>query len=151
MSPRASSRSASTGRSPASSATPASTAGCCSRSCSATAPSPPGCASAGSTRRPSGACSADKPGFRLSSRAVRIERVDVYGYGLRYAHGEYVMSGGRTIASLPSTVVRIETEDGIAGHGETCPLGATYLPASAAGARAALGELAPALLGVDAT
>ncbi|WP_028060879.1 mandelate racemase/muconate lactonizing enzyme family protein [Candidatus Solirubrobacter pratensis] len=82
---------------------------------------------------------------------MRIERVDVYGYDLRYAHGEYVMSGGRTIASLPSTVVRIETEDGIAGHGETCPLGATYLPASAAGARAALGELAPALLGVDAT
>jgi len=27
---------------------------------------------------------------------VRIARVDVFGYGLRYAHGEYVMSGGRS-------------------------------------------------------
>ena len=86
-----------------------------------------------------------------SVRAMRISRVDVHHYDLRYAHGEYVMSGGRTIASLPSTVVRVETDAGVVGWGETCPLGATYLPASAAGARAALGELAPALLGVDAT
>ncbi len=82
---------------------------------------------------------------------MRITRVDVHGYELRYAHGEYVMSGGRSVASLPSTVVRVETESGVVGWGETCPLGSTYLPASAAGARAALGELAPALLGVDAT
>jgi L-alanine-DL-glutamate epimerase-like enolase superfamily enzyme len=82
---------------------------------------------------------------------MRIARVDVFGYDLRYAHGSYVMSGGRSIASLPSTVVRVETESGVIGWGETCPLGSTYLPASAAGARAALGELAPALLGVDAT
>jgi L-alanine-DL-glutamate epimerase-like enolase superfamily enzyme len=82
---------------------------------------------------------------------MRIARVDVFGYELRYAHGEYVMSGGRTIASLPSTVVRVETESGVVGWGETCPLGATYLPASAAGARAALSELLPALPGVDAT
>ena len=61
------------------------------------------------------------------------------------------MSGGRTITSLPSTVVRLQTDEGLTGHGETCPLGSTYLPASAAGARAALGELAPALVGVDPT
>jgi L-alanine-DL-glutamate epimerase-like enolase superfamily enzyme len=47
--------------------------------------------------------------------------------------------------------VRVQTDDGVAGFGETCPLGATYLPAHADGARAALHELAPALLGVDAT
>ena len=82
---------------------------------------------------------------------MKIVRVDVHGYDLRYAHGAYVMSGGRTITSLPSTVVRIETDTGMVGHGETCPLGSAYLPASAGGARAALAELAPALLGVDAT
>jgi cis-L-3-hydroxyproline dehydratase len=82
---------------------------------------------------------------------MKITSVDVFHYDLRYAHGEYVMSGGRTVASLPSTVVRIETEVGVAGYGEACPLGATYLPASAATARAALSEIAPALLGVDAT
>ena len=82
---------------------------------------------------------------------MRIARVDVYGYDVRYAHGFYVMSGGRSISALESTVVRVETASGVVGWGETCPLGSTYLPASAAGARAALGELAPALLGVDAT
>jgi L-alanine-DL-glutamate epimerase-like enolase superfamily enzyme len=82
---------------------------------------------------------------------MRISRIDVHGYELRYAHGTYVMSGGRTITSLPSTVVRIDTDSGLTGWGETCPLGATYLPASAPGARAALTELAPALLGVDPT
>lgn len=80
---------------------------------------------------------------------MRIARVTISGYELRYAHGAYVMSGGRTITALQSTVVTLETDDGHAGHGETCPLGATYLPAHAAGARAALEEVAPALLGVD--
>jgi L-alanine-DL-glutamate epimerase-like enolase superfamily enzyme len=80
---------------------------------------------------------------------MRIARVTTFGYDLHYAHGEYVMSGGRTITSLESTIVKLETDDGLTGYGETCPLGSTYLPAHAAGARAALQELAPALIGVD--
>ena len=79
-----------------------------------------------------------------------IRRVDVYGYDLQYAHGAYVMSGGRTTRTLSSTLVRVTTENGLEGWGETCPLGTTYLPAFAEGARAALRELAAALLGVDA-
>ena len=59
------------------------------------------------------------------------------------------MSGGREIVSLPSTVVRVTADDGTQGFGETCPLGPAYLPAHGEGARAALRELAPALLGVD--
>ncbi len=80
---------------------------------------------------------------------MKIDRIEVYGYDLRYAHGEYVMSGGRSIASLPSTLVRVIADGGAEGWGETCPLGATYLEAHAGGARAALQELAPALIGVD--
>lgn len=80
---------------------------------------------------------------------MQIARVDVYGYDLTYVHGTYVMSGGREIVSLPSTVVRITADDGTDGFGETCPLGPAYLPAHGAGARAALGELGPALLGLD--
>lgn len=80
---------------------------------------------------------------------MRIARVDVFGYELTYVHGSYVMSGGRVIDSLPSTVVRITTNDGVEGFGETCPLGPAYLPAHGEGARAALRELAPALLGLD--
>jgi cis-L-3-hydroxyproline dehydratase len=80
---------------------------------------------------------------------VQIARVDVYGYDLTYVHGTYVMSGGREIVSLPSTVVRVTADDGTQGFGETCPLGPAYLPAHGAGARAALSELGPALIGLD--
>ena len=66
-----------------------------------------------------------------------IDRIDVFGYDLTYAHGEYVMSTGRVVSRLPSTVVRITTRSGIEGFGETCPLGSTYLPAFGEGARAA--------------
>jgi len=82
---------------------------------------------------------------------VNIERVEVFGYDLTYVHGRFVMSTGREVESLPSTVVRITTTDGIEGFGEVCPLGSTYLPAHAAGARAALSALAPAIVGVDAS
>src|SRR4029079_4200535 len=61
------------------------------------------------------------------------------------------MSSGRVVNRLPSTVVRITTRDGVEGFGEVCPLGSTYLPAFAEGARAAIRELAPALIRADPT
>ncbi len=48
----------------------------------------------------------------LDPSATRIERVNVYGYDLTYAHGDYVMSGGRVVNRLPSTVVRITSHVG---------------------------------------
>jgi len=45
--------------------------------------------------------------------------------------------------------VAIETDQGIMGYGEVCPLGPAYLPAYAAGARTGIGELAPSLIGLD--
>lgn len=80
-----------------------------------------------------------------------IDRIDVFGYELTYAHGDYVMSSGREVNRLPSTVVRVTTRAGAQGFGEVCPLGSTYLPAFGEGARVALRELAPALIGGDAT
>ena len=80
--------------------------------------------------------------------STAIKRVDVFGYRLTYVHGDYAMSGGRTITALPSTVLRVTTDDGVEGFGETCPLGPAYLPAHAEGARAALRALAPAVLGL---
>jgi cis-L-3-hydroxyproline dehydratase len=80
---------------------------------------------------------------------MKIIRVDAFGLDLRYSHGEYVMSDGRRTTSLPSTLVRLETDSGSVGWGEVCPLGTTYLPAHAAGARAAIQELAVAVLGAD--
>lgn len=80
---------------------------------------------------------------------LRAVRIDVHGYELSYVHGRYVMSGGRVIDVLPSTVVRVTTAEGIEGFGEVCPLGPAYLPSHGEGARAALRLLAPAVLGSD--
>ena len=82
---------------------------------------------------------------------MKIVRIEAYGYELGYRYGNYVMSGGRVVTSLTSTVVRIMTDDGVEGWAETCPLGSTYLAAHARGALAALHELAPAVLGADPT
>lgn len=82
---------------------------------------------------------------------MKIDRIDVYGYDLTYRYGDYAFSGGRVVDTLPSTVVRIYTDEGAEGWGETCPLGPTYLPAHGLGARAALQQLCPALPGIDPT
>ncbi len=82
---------------------------------------------------------------------MKITRIELYGYDLSYRYGDYIMSGGQVVTSLPSTVVRLVTDEGIDGWGEVCPLGPLYLASHGAGARAALAELAPALIGVDPT
>jgi cis-L-3-hydroxyproline dehydratase len=87
----------------------------------------------------------------LGLRGARIERMGIYSYRLSYAHGTYVMSGDRTITTLDSTVVVLRTREGTSGYGEVCPLGSTYLPASSAGAQAALRQIAGAVVGQDAT
>ena len=80
---------------------------------------------------------------------MKIARVDVFGYDLHYVYGRYAMSGERVVTGLPSTVVRLATDEGLEGWGEVCPLGPTYLPAFGEGARAALREIAPTLVGLD--
>src|SRR5262245_7345870 len=82
---------------------------------------------------------------------MRIASVDVFDFTLTYVHGRYVMSGGRVIDSLSSTIVRVSTDTGLTGWGEVCPLGTTYLAAHAGGARAALALLAPSVVGLDPT
>jgi L-alanine-DL-glutamate epimerase-like enolase superfamily enzyme len=80
---------------------------------------------------------------------VRIRRIAAYRVELPLREGRYAWSGGKAVQLFDSTVVRVETDTGLAGHGEVCPLGPAYLPAYAAGVRAGLAELAPGLLGQD--
>jgi L-alanine-DL-glutamate epimerase-like enolase superfamily enzyme len=65
--------------------------------------------------------------------------------------GNYSWSEGKSVDVFDSTVVEVETDAGLVGHGEVCPLGPFYLPAYAAGARAGMQELAPRLMGEDPT
>jgi cis-L-3-hydroxyproline dehydratase len=80
---------------------------------------------------------------------VRIVKLSVYRLDLPFRDGAYRCSGGRSALGFDSLVVRIDTEEGLAGWGEMAPLGAFYDPAFAGGARAAMAELAPVLLGRD--
>lgn len=75
--------------------------------------------------------------------AIRIFRHDLPVKGL-----PYTFSGG-AVTALDTTLVEIVTDTGVSGFGETCPLTSTYQPAHAAGARAALCEMAPHLVGLD--
>lgn len=82
---------------------------------------------------------------------MKIESVDVFGYELTYAHGEYVMSNGRAARTQCSTLVRLRTDEGLVGWGETSTLSGTYLPSFTGGLRAAIRDLAPSLIGLDPT
>ncbi|HEY0208069.1 mandelate racemase/muconate lactonizing enzyme family protein [Acerihabitans sp.] len=82
---------------------------------------------------------------------MKIAAIEVYGYELTYAHGEYVMSQGRAAQRQASTLVRIVTDEGLEGWGESCTLGGTYLPDFAEGTRAGIRVMAPSLLGLDPT
>lgn len=82
---------------------------------------------------------------------MRIIGINVYRVDLPLHEGSYKWSGGRSVEVFDSTVVELETDAGIYGFGEVCPLGPAYLPAYAAGARTGIAELAPHLIGVDPT
>ena len=59
------------------------------------------------------------------------------------------MSGGKSVTVFDSTIIGVETDCGLTGYGEVCPLGPFYLPAYADGVRAGVRELGPHLLGWD--
>lgn len=82
---------------------------------------------------------------------MEITEIAVYQVDLPIAEGSYDWSGGNSYDAFDSTIVRLETDTGLAGWGEVTTLGSAYLPAYARGARAAIEELAPAVLGTDPT
>ena len=80
---------------------------------------------------------------------MKISRISVWQIDLPL-HTPYFLSGGRLrFDRLDSTIIRIDTDDGLSGWGEACPWGHTYLPAHGPGVRAGLGVLAPCVIGLD--
>ncbi len=82
---------------------------------------------------------------------MKIRRIKAYQVDLPLHEGSYKWSGGKSVSVFDSTIVCVETDGGVAGHGEVCPLGPFYLPAYGPGARAGIAELAPHLIGEDPT
>ena len=80
---------------------------------------------------------------------MKIVRIFAHRVELPLFEGTYKWSGGKSVNVFDSTIVGVETDSGLIGYGEVCPLGPFYLPAYAEGVRAGLRELGPHLLGFD--
>ena len=82
---------------------------------------------------------------------MRIKNISVHQLKIPFKPLGSLWIGRKKPSYLDSTVVVLTTESGQTGVGETCPIGAVYLPAFALGVRAAIEEIAPSLIGEDAT
>lgn len=79
---------------------------------------------------------------------LKITKIDVFQVDLPYSGGVYYLSGGRAITRFDATFVRVTTENGIEGWGESTPFD-NYIASHARGIRAAIAEIAPKLIGLD--
>lgn len=77
---------------------------------------------------------------------MKIKTIHIYQHALPIKGKPYTMAR-TTLTKLDTTIVEIVTNTGLVGFGETCPLGPAYQPQHARGARAAITEMAPHLLG----
>jgi L-alanine-DL-glutamate epimerase-like enolase superfamily enzyme len=80
---------------------------------------------------------------------MKIRRLFAHRVELPLHETTYNWSGGKSVTVFDSTIVGVETDTGLIGYGEVCPLGPFYLPAYAEGVRAGLRELGPHLIGED--
>ncbi|MBM3832867.1 MAG: mandelate racemase/muconate lactonizing enzyme family protein [Verrucomicrobia bacterium] len=80
---------------------------------------------------------------------MKITRIFAHRVELPLHETTYAWSGGKSVTVFDSTIVGVETDGGLIGCGEVCPLGPFYLPAYADGVRAGLREIGPHLLGED--
>lgn len=82
---------------------------------------------------------------------MTIAAIRVYQVDLPLREGRYNWSGGNFVEVFDSTVVAVETREGLVGWGECCPLGPAYLPSYAEGVRAGIREIGPHIIGLDPT
>ena len=81
---------------------------------------------------------------------MKITAIKLFAVSLPMKEGRYSWSN-QSFAAFDSTVVAVETDQGVTGVGEICPLGPAYLPAYAQGARTGIATIAPGLIGADPT
>ncbi|MEL7154718.1 MAG: enolase C-terminal domain-like protein, partial [Pseudomonadota bacterium] len=78
---------------------------------------------------------------------MKITRLSLWHVPLT-SHETYSMAEGKTCDMVETVVLRVETDSGLDGWGEVCPI-PHYLPAYARGVVPAVGEMARVLLGAD--
>ena len=77
---------------------------------------------------------------------MRVNRITLWSVDLT-SHETYYMAEGKTCATVLTHVMCLETDTGLRGWGEVCPI-PHYLPAFATGVPAAIAEMAPEILGI---
>ena len=77
---------------------------------------------------------------------MKITEIHVYAHDLPVVGGAYRMAMTE-VSSLPTTLVKLVSDTGHVGWGETCPVGATYAEMHVGGARAALQAMGQGLIG----
>ena len=78
---------------------------------------------------------------------MKLTRISLWHVPLT-SHETYYMAGGKTCDTTTSVILRLDTDTGLSGWGEVCPI-PHYLPAYANGVAPAVEEMAPLLLGAD--
>lgn len=78
---------------------------------------------------------------------MRVERIKLWAVDLT-SHETYYMSDGKTCDTVQSHILRLQTDTGLCGWGEVCPI-PHYLPAFAAGVPSAIAEMAPQIIGIE--
>ena len=78
---------------------------------------------------------------------MKIREVAVYRVPLTSKEA-YFMAEAKRCATVDTVILRIDTDAGMTGWGEVCPI-PRYLPAYAGGVAPAVAELADVLLGAD--
>ena len=77
----------------------------------------------------------------MEVKPMKITRLSIYEVGLT-SHIRYAMSDGKVCDTVPSVILRLETDGGITGWGEVCPI-PHYLEAYAGGVAPAIENMAP--------
>ncbi|WP_164661911.1 mandelate racemase/muconate lactonizing enzyme family protein [Tropicibacter sp. Alg240-R139] len=78
---------------------------------------------------------------------MKLTRISVWHVPLT-SHTAYYMAEGKSCDTVETVVVALETDTGLTGWGEVCPI-PHYLPAYARGVAPAVQEMAPVLLGAN--
>ncbi len=78
---------------------------------------------------------------------MKITKITIWKIALT-SHVTYYMAEGKTCDRVDSFIVRLQTDEGLSGWGEVCPI-AGYLPAYAGGVTAAIENMAPIILGAN--
>lgn len=78
---------------------------------------------------------------------MKIKRINLWYIPLT-SHETYYMAEGKTCDTVETVVLQLETDRGVNGWGEVCPI-PHYLPSYARGVGPALQELAPVLIGAN--